>query len=348
MTSQQNSARSQFFNKKHHFLTIAQIVEITGATAAAEVDVTQKVFDVGTLEDANSEQISFLHSGAYFEKFLQSKTGVCFVEESYVAKSAGRAAAALLTHKNPYFAYAQIAAYFYEEKREEFSVGKLTHPTAEIGEGCVIAPNVYIGANAKIGKNCFIAPGVVIMTGSVIGDNCTINANAVISFAVIGSNCIIHHGTKIGQDGFGFAHDKGVNHKIIQLGIVRIGNKVEIGANSCLDRGAIGDTVIGDDVKIDNLVQIAHNVEIGQGTVIAGCAAVAGSAKIGRFVQIGGKCSIGGHITINDGARIAGMSGLMRDVAPREIVAGIPAVPIRMWHKMNATLVKMVSPKSNN
>lgn len=341
--------RSRFFNKKHEFLTIAQIAEITGAKLSQGSDPTKKIFDVATLEGADESKISFLNSGQYFEKFLQSQAGACFAEESYVAK-AGEAlkSKTILIHSNPYFAYSQIAAHFYEEKKEEFIAGKLIHPSAKIGSGTVIAPNVYIGANVVVGKNCFIAPSASIMAGCVIGDDCIIHAGVVISFAAIGSNCIIFHGVKIGQDGFGFAHDKGVNHKIIQLGTVQIGNKVEIGANSCVDRGAIDNTVIGDDVKIDNLVQVAHNVIIGYGTVIAGGAALAGTAKVGRFVQIGGNSSISGHLTVGDGAKVAGMSGVIRDVAPREVVAGIPAMPIRKWHKISALLAKMTEPKTDS
>ena len=174
-----------------------------------------------------------------------------------------------------------------------------------------------------------------------------INANAVISFAKIGANSIIFNGAKIGQDGFGFAHDAGVNHKITQIGIVEIGNSVEIGANSCIDRGAIENTVIGDGVKIDNLCQIAHNVVIGKGSVIAGCTALAGSSRIGNFVQIGGNSSISGHISIGDGAKVAGMTGVMRDVKPMEVVAGIPSMPIRDWHRMNVSLMKIGSGKKN-
>jgi UDP-3-O-[3-hydroxymyristoyl] glucosamine N-acyltransferase len=164
-----------------------------------------------------------------------------------------------LIHKNPYFAYAKIAEAFYETKTAEFS-DKLIHESAKIGVGTKIAPNAYIGKNVEIGKNCFIGPSASIMDGCVIGDNSIINAGAVISFTILGKNCIIFNGVKIGQDGFGFAHNAGVNHKIIQLGIVEIADDVEIGANSCVDRGAIENTIIGQGTKIDNLCQIAHNV----------------------------------------------------------------------------------------
>ena len=330
--------RKRFFDKKYEFLTLGKTLEVTGAKLFKDEDLNQKIFDIATLSEADETQISFLNSGQYLEKFSASKAGFCFVEEKYVANTS--ASALLLIHKNPYFAYAKIAENFYCEKSPDFIEGKLIHPSAKIGKGTKIAPNAFVGKNVEIGKNCVIGSSASIMDGCVIGDSCVINASVVISFAVIGNSCIIHNGVKIGQDGFGFAHDQGINHKIIQLGIVEIGDFVEVGANSCIDRGAIENTRIGNGVKIDNLVQIAHNVVIGAGSVIAGCAAIAGSAVVGNCVQIGGGSNIAGHITIGDGAKIARMSGVMRDVKPREVVAGIPSMPIIDWHRMNAKLRK--------
>lgn len=331
-------SRLRFFNKKFEFLTLAQALEITGAKTIGNVDLNQKIFDVATLDKADATQISFVNSGGYLERFLNTKAGFCLLEEKYVSKAPQGLTA--LVHKNPYFAYSKIADAFYEAKKPKFVEGTLIHPSAQIGEGTVIAPNAYVGADVKIGRNCYIAPGASVMDGCIIGDHSSINAGAVVSFAIIGNHSSIFNGARIGQDGFGFAHDSGVNHKIIQIGIVEIGNGVEIGANACVDRGAIENTIIGDGTKIDNLVQIGHNVVIGKGTVIAGCSAVAGSTHIGNFVQIGGGANISGHITIRDGAKIAGMSGVMRDVEPMQTVAGIPALPIRQWHKINAMLIK--------
>lgn len=333
--------RSRFFNKKSEFLTLHQIIQITGAKPFQTVDLNQKFYNVATIDAAQLEDIAFINSGSYIEKLLTTKAGVCILEERHAKKAPSCTVA--LTHNNPYFAYCQIAANLFEEKKPEFLENLSIHPSAKIGSGTVVAPGVYIGKNVEIGQNCQIHANAVIMDNCLIGNNCIIGASSVISFAIIGNDSIIYSGAKIGQDGFGFAHDAGINHKIIQLGIVEIGNSVEIGANSCVDRGAIENTIIMDGVKIDNLVQVAHNVIIGKGTVIAGCTAIAGSCKIGNYVQIGGNCSIGGHLTVGDGVKIAGMSGVMRDIDPREIVAGIPVLPIRQWHKVNSKLNKMTT-----
>jgi UDP-3-O-[3-hydroxymyristoyl] glucosamine N-acyltransferase len=300
----------------------------------------KKVSDVATLDNAKEGDISFATSGQYLEKLSTTKAGFCFVDEKNAVRVPNSTIA--LIHKNPYFAYSKIAGTFYEEKIPEFVENKLIHPTAKIGENSRIAPNSYIGKNVEIGKNVYVGPSASILDGCVIGDNTIINAGAVVSFAIIGNNCIIYNGAAIGQDGFGFAHDAGVNHKIIQLGIVEIGDFVEIGANSCIDRGAIENTIIKKGAKLDNLIQIAHNVVIGEGTVMAGCSTIAGSTTVGKFVQVGGAASIGGHIFIKDGAKIAGMSGVMRDVEVMQTVAGIPAVPIKKWHRMTSTMLKMI------
>lgn len=329
-------SRLRFFNKKYDILTLKEILAVTGGKILDDADLNVQISDVATLDDASSSDISFLTAGSYLDKFLVSKAGVILMEERYQEKAPKGCVA--IIHENPYYAYSLIAGHFYEEKKPDFSDNK----KVKIGQNCQIAPSAHIGNNVEVGANSIIGPGAVIMDGVIIGNNAQINANAVVSFAVIGKNAIIHNGAKIGQDGFGFAHDKGINHKIIQLGIVEIGDDFEIGANACIDRGAIKNTKIGNQVKLDNLVQIGHNVEIDMGTVIAGATVVAGSTKIGKFVQIGGNGSITGHIEIGDGCKIAGMSGVTKSLDPMSTVAGIPAVPIRNWHKMHSALLKMI------
>ncbi len=333
----------RFFNKKFDYLTIERIIEITGAKPHKECDLNSKIIDITTLESATQNDISFLNSGQYVDKFSNSKAGFCFIDEKNITKTPSTMLG--LVSKNPYFSYAQIVSEFYQQKKPSFTSKNLIHASAKIGKNVEIAPNVFIGENVEIGDNSIIFPNTSILDGVVIGANCIINSNVAITCAIIGNNCQIFNGAKIGQDGFGFVHNSGKNYKIIQIGIVEIGNNVEIGANTCVDRGALENTIIQDEVKIDNLCQIAHNVEIGYGTVIAGSTAIAGSCKIGKYVQIGGNCSIGGHLKIGDGVKIAGMSGVMRDIEPMAIMAGIPVLPIKKWHRINTLLNKMISDK---
>jgi UDP-3-O-[3-hydroxymyristoyl] glucosamine N-acyltransferase len=342
--------RNNFFEKKFEFLTLKQVLEITDSKINGEHDLNAKIFDIATLQNANQNQISFLNSGKYSQQLSISKAGFCLIEERYLVKAPGNIV--LLLNKNPYYAYAKLAQSFYQQKNVEFVNDKnrlnyqennlaIIHSSAKIGKEVKIAAGAVIGKNVTIGDNSIIGPNAVIMDDCMIGKNCMINALVAISFTIMGDNCIIHNGAKIGQDGFGFAHNLGINHKIIQLGLVIIGDDVEIGANTCIDRGAIEDTIISKGVKIDNFVQIAHNVTIGQGTVIAGCSAVAGSAKIGKFVQIGGACNIAGHINIGDGVKIAGASGVIRDVPPMQVIGGSPALDFRQWQRLNAKLAAM-------
>jgi len=338
--------RENFFNKKSQYITLEKALELTGSTLNKQTDLTAKINDIATLENAKNDQISFLSSGQYFNKFKESLAGFCLVDEVSSQKVVNKNMVCLI-NKNPYFAYSQIASMFYEEKPTEFYNEKFIHPDARIGKNSIIAPNAYIGKNVVIGDGCYVGPGSVIMDNCQIGDYTVINSAAVISFAIIGRNCLVHNGAMIGQDGFGFAHHQGTNHKIMQLGIVEIKDHVEIGANTCIDRGAIENTIIGEGTKIDNLVQIGHNVVIGKSVVIAGKTAIAGSAKIGNYVQIGGGSNVGGHIEIGDMVKIAGMSGIMRDIAKSDVVAGIPAMPIRDWHKINLKLQSLIKAKKS-
>ncbi len=345
---------NNFFSKKKEFFTLGEVLEITNSKLLEgnNYDLNKKIYNVATLENADSNDISFFHSAAYVEKFLSSKAGFCFVEEKFANKTPNTMIA--IINPNPYFSYAIFLAQFYSDKKivdikPEISPHASIDKSAKIGEGSTIQAGAVIGRDVIIGKNCFIGANTTVGDGCHIGDFTTINPLASVSYCVIGNNVIIHNGAKIGQDGFGFAYGNGKLQKILQLGIVEIQDDVEIGANSCIDRGAISNTVIGKQVKIDNMVQIGHNVMIGEGTVIAGCSAVAGSTKIGRFVQIGGNCSINGHIEIGDGAKIAGASGVAKSVEPMQSVGGSPAMPIKDWHRINIKLLQLLKkPNSAN
>ncbi|MFT7099063.1 MAG: UDP-3-O-[3-hydroxymyristoyl] glucosamine N-acyltransferase [Rickettsiales bacterium] len=338
-----------FFKKKQEFFTIEQVLKITSSKLkdGSSIDLDKKIYNVGTLEKSNQEEISFFHSAAYFQKFLSSKAGFCFMSEEYAQKAPESMVA--IVNSNPYFAYGKFVSEFFSDtnvrdlaEEEKISSNATISKTAKIGEGVVIKSGVVIGDHAVIGKNSFIGANSIISENCVIGENVLINSLVAISHCIVGNDVIIHNGAKIGQDGFGFAHDKGKIQKIIQLGIVEIHDQVEIGAGTCIDRGAITNTIIGKQVKIDNMVQIAHNVVIDEGAVIAGCTAIAGSTKIGKFVQIGGGSNVSGHLEIGDGAKIAGMSGVAKSVGSMQSVGGIPALPIKDWHRITIKMMKMI------
>ncbi|NQV21472.1 MAG: UDP-3-O-(3-hydroxymyristoyl)glucosamine N-acyltransferase, partial [Rhodospirillales bacterium] len=221
----------------------------------------------------------------------------------------------------------------------------------------------HINPNASLGEDCTVDAGAVIENGAVLGPRCTIRANAVVGahcelgtdvqlgpgatvqYSLIGDRVTIHAGARIGEDGFGFAPDASGHVKIPQLGRVIIGDDVEIGANSTIDRGSAGDTIIGPGCWIDNLVQIAHNVELGRGCILAAMVGISGSTKFGDFVIAGGQAGITGHLNIGTGAQIAAQSGVMRDVAQGVIMGGSPAVPIRQYHKQTTILGQLAETK---
>ncbi len=335
---------NNFIRKKVEFLTLKEILEITNSSLEVDnIDLNQKITGIASLENAKKNEISFLSSGTYSEKLGDSEAGFCLISEKYLSKKPPHMLA--LVNRNPHFAYAVLLNCFYEENltiRNSISPKSFVEKSAVIGKNVTIMDGAYIGNNTKISDNVFIGANSVINDNVEIGQNSIIKGLVNISNSIIGKNSIIHSGVKIGQDGFGFTHNQGVNYKILQLGMVIIGDDVEIGANSCVDRGAIDNTIIGNQVKIDNLVQIAHNVEIGDGTLIAGAACVAGSTKIGKFCQIGGNCSVSGHITVGDGAKIAGASGVIKSVEAMQVVAGLPSVPIKDWHRMTIKLLKLI------
>jgi len=338
---------NNFFSKKKEFFTLKEVLEITNSKLpeGSNCDLNKKIYDVSTLENAAQNDISFFHSATYLNQFLSSKAGFCFLEEKFVDKAPITMTS--LINPNPYFAYAVFLSQLYSDKKitkntPQISPNATIDNSAKIGEGANIEAGAVIGKNVVIGNNCFIGANATVGDGCVVGNNTTINPLASISYCIIGNNVIIHNGAKIGQDGFGFAYKDGRLQKILQLGIVEIHDDAEIGANSCIDRGALSNTIIGKQVKIDNMVQIGHNVVIDVGTVIAGCSAVAGSARIGKFVQIGGGANINGHIEIGDGVKIAGASGVVKSVAPMQSVGGLPAMPIKDWHRINIKLMQML------
>lgn len=316
-------ADSRFFQCAGPF-TLDKIAELTGAKLRPPKNgkAVKSVADVAPLESATPGHISFLDNVKYLDAFAESKAAACFVREKYADRAPSDMT--LLITDDPYYAYALTAQQFYPQDDTDG-----------------ISKHAHVAKSARLGKGTQIDAGAVIGDNVVIGEHCHIGANVTISHAIIGNHVTVKPGAHIGQSGFGWAIGKKGFTKVPQLGRVMIGNHVEIGAGTCIDRGAGPDTVIGDHTKIDNLVQIGHNVQVGQHVVIVSQVGISGSTKIGNGVMLGGQVGIAGHITIGDGAKLAAKSGVFSDVPAGVTYGGFPAIPTREWHKQTVTLTKM-------
>lgn len=317
---------SRFFKKNGTF-RLGFLGEISGSRLLAPESANIVINDVASLESAKEGDITFLQNPKYIDKFRNTKASACIISEKNISNAPKNIA--LLISENPYYSHALITQKFYmrENKFLEISEHAIVDNSAEIGDRTVIHSGAFIGDGVVIGKNCIIHPNVTITN------------------AIIGDNVIIHHGSAIGQDGFGYAFHNGRHHKIPQLGRVVIENDVEIGANTCIDRGAGPDTIIGEGTKIDNLVQVAHNVRIGKHCIIVAQVGISGSTEIGDYSVIGGQVGIIGHLKIGKGVQVAAQSGIFRNLEDKEIVGGTPCVPLRQFHKQTVILDKLANKK---
>lgn len=339
-------ADPRFFKNAGPF-TLGRLAELTGAQLSDPASADRKVDDVAALQEADASKVSFFTNRKYAEAFKATKAGACFVHPDLAALAPS--GTVCLVSKNPHRAYALAAQAFYPEEpvREFRAPTAVIDPTATLGEGCSIEHGAVIGKNVKIGARTRVQHYAVICDGVEIGDDCDIGVRAYITHSIIGNKVRLHPGVCIGRPGFGFAIDPSGFVAVPQLGRVIIGDDVEIGANTTIDRGAGPDTVIGQGTRIDNLVQIGHNVQIGRMCVIVAQAGISGSTHLGDGVTMGGQSGLAGHIKIGSGAKIAAQSGIMRDIEPGAEVMGSPAVPLRQFMRQTATLAKISGKKGN-
>lgn len=311
--------------------TLAELRDLSGTELIGDAGCL--ITGVATLQTAGPGDISFLANRKY-HRYLQN-TGASAVVAN--REDAPHCPVNVLVADDPYLAFVRILRFFHPV--ETFLPG--IDPTAEISHSARIAGSAHIGAHVFIGDDVaisdrvFVGPGCVIDHRATIGPDTRLTANVTLCRGVtLGKNGILHPGVVIGADGFGIVKDQDHWLKIPQIGSVVIGDDVEIGANTTIDRGALSDTVIENGVKIDNQVQIGHNVFIGAHTAIAGCVAVAGSVTIGRNCMIGGLSAITGHIEIADNVLIYGMSGITNSIKkPGQYGSGIPAMEAASWRK---------------
>ncbi len=325
-------------------LRLGDIAEMTGALLA-EGEGAFAIEDVAPLDRSDRQKISFLDNPKYIDSFAESKAGACFVKERY--RDRAPKGMALLLTEDPYRAYARIAQHFYPfiPQVDGISPHAVVEPSATIGKDTTIGPGAFIGKHVEIGERVIIGPNAVLHEGVSVGHDSRIGAISSLSHCLIGERVIIHRGVHIGQDGFGFALHRDGHMKVPQLGRVIVGNDVEIGAGTCIDRGTGPDTTIGDGAKIDNLVQIGHNVQIGRGAIVVAQVGISGSTRIGDGAVLGGQVGIAGHLRIGPGAKIAAQAGVMADIPAGESYGGSPAVPVKDWHRQTVALARLIRRK---
>ncbi|MDR1075354.1 MAG: UDP-3-O-(3-hydroxymyristoyl)glucosamine N-acyltransferase [Xanthomonadaceae bacterium] len=301
-------------------------------------DGVTRVSGVATLSGAGPEQLSFLSNSRYRPQLAESRAGIVVLGAADAAAAPGTA----LIAKNPYVAFARISALFEAATSQAGGIhsSAVIDPSATIGANVSIGPFVGIGPGSEIGAGSVIGPGCVIGENCVVGEGCELIARVTLVARVrLGKRVRIHPGAVLGADGFGLAMEAGRWLKVPQLGGVSVGDDCEIGANTCIDRGALEDTILEEDVRLDNQVQIGHNVRIGAHTAIAGCTGIAGSARIGRYCLIGGAVGIVGHLEIADKVIITGMSMVSHSILePGEYSSGIPATDNKTWRKTVARI----------
>ncbi|PKG57643.1 MULTISPECIES: UDP-3-O-(3-hydroxymyristoyl)glucosamine N-acyltransferase [unclassified Shewanella] len=301
--------------------------------ADVQGDDSVEISTVGTLAGAGLGQISFLANAKYRSQLETTAASAILMTPADAEGFNGNA----ILLKDPYVGFARIAQLLDTTPKAADNI----HPSAQIAASAMLGDNVAIGANAVIGDNVVLGNNVQVGAGSVIGQDSIIGSNTLLWANVtvyhnvhLGQDCIIHSGAILGSDGFGYANERGQWIKIPQTGGVRIGDRVEIGANTTIDRGAIDHTEIHDGVILDNQVQIAHNDIIGANTAIAGCTVVAGSVTIGKHCIIGGNCAISGHLSICDGVHITGSTNITSIIRERGVYSSATvAMDNKVWRK---------------
>ena len=299
--------------------------------------------DISTLEEARVNDISFFHKNKYLETLKKTKSQVILVDKNFNLDLNKN----LIVCKDPYYSMAKVALIFYPDSIYPNYYFKDADRSIEFDKSNMISSNTFIHKKARIGKNCKIGFNSFIGPNVIIGDNCLIGDNVSIYFSIIGKNVKIYQGVRIGSEGFGFIMQQNSVQKIPQLGRVIIGDCVEIGANTTIDRGSIGDTKIGKLTMLDNLVHVAHNVTIGNNCIIAAMTGISGSTMIGNNVLIGGQVGISGHINIGNNVKIAAKSGIMKNIKDNHAVGGYPADNILDWHR-NTLILKKLRKKNND
>jgi UDP-3-O-[3-hydroxymyristoyl] glucosamine N-acyltransferase len=334
-------ADPRFYDNRGPF-TLAQISACAGVVLDAGVDASAVVADVATLAGAGPQHLAFCIGKSAARDFAASGAGFCLIPPDFapatIPQGMTTLACASVNH-----AFAAAARLFYPQSDlAVWSQAQCVDPTARIGEGATLAPGVVLGLGVEIGERTRIGPNAVIGRGVTIGRDCEIGSNVTVTHSHVGDGVVILPGAQIGQPGFGFASGTAGHVKIPQLGRVIVQDKVEIGACTTIDRGALGDTVIGEGTKIDNLVQVGHNTHIGRHCVIVAQVGISGSCELGDFVVLGGQAGVADHARVGDGARLAARGAIAPgDLPGGQDYGGVPARPMRQWARELAAVTML-------
>lgn len=305
-----------------------------------EGDPNLEILGVDRIETATPRMLTFLANRKYLSKLKETKAGAVIVD--YQIEGNGRN---LLRHKNPYLTYARALELFYAPYRPTPSISPqgFISPSARLGKDVYVGPFVFIDDDVEIGDGCALFPHVTVYHGARIGSNCVLHANVSIREMVeLGNNIIVKNGAVIGSEGFGFAkREDGTHYKIIQTGRIVIEDDVEIGANTTIDRPAIGETRVRRGAKIDNLVQIGHASDIGEDTIICAQVGLAGSTAIGKNVILSGQVGVAGHLEIGDNVVATAQTGIPNSVKENQLISGYPAIENRAWLKASAVFSRL-------
>ncbi|WP_332689780.1 UDP-3-O-(3-hydroxymyristoyl)glucosamine N-acyltransferase [Bosea sp. (in: a-proteobacteria)] len=330
-------------------LSFNEVASLCGLALPEGADPARRIEGVAPLETAGANDAAYMDNPKYVAALTGTAAGLCFVSPRFADRvPAGTVA---LVTPAPYHAFAKLLATFHPQALRPASMfgsagvapGAFVHATARLEANVTVDPGAVIGPGAEIGAGSIIGPHAVIGAQVRIGRDCSIGAGSSLQCALIGNRVIIHPGVRIGQDGFGFAMSPKGHMKVPQVGRVIVQDDVEIGANSCIDRGASRDTVIGEGTKIDNLVQIGHNCVIGRHCVIVSQVGIAGSTTLEDFVVLGGQVGLAGHLTVGMGAQVAAQSGVAGDVPRGARYGGSPAQPALSWARELALLKQLVA-----
>ena len=325
-------SENQFFEKKGPF-PLSKIIKVIGCSRVFSQENNFEISSFESLDDASTNDMTFLNSSNYQELSLKTKAAACITSPNlskFLPKKCIK-----LDVKNVLFAVTQVAKMFYPNADMDIPDENLSisndvinlYPDVKFGK------NVLIGKNVKIGKNSHIASNSIIESSVHIGENCIIGSFVTIRNSLISNNVYIQDGSKIGVKGFGFIPNKSKNTRTPHVGKVILNEDVEIGANSTIDRGSLSNTVIGKNTYLDNQVHVAHNVHIGKNCMIAGQVGFAGSTTVGDNVVIGGQAGISGHLTIGNNVKIGGGSGVINNIPDNSQVMGYPAIPLKDFVK---------------